>query len=243
MIYFSKFFKFPGPKDLGWSDSNNAMPSRLFPNNKTEKNWEDYYEYLNKTYPVKFFLASIVPQFFRDIWMRLSRPFKDAHYWLVSHTIRQYHWLDLRQPKRWKDDVEDYFTYRYGWVDTDHQMEYAMMNLLVNYVEQEMPGSYFIPSEEEAAKDDGVDYNYSGFKRQLANHKEYMAIYNWWKTDRFVELAEYDRKLTEWSDARHAWADNADELLKEVGALEARNDAKLDEMLIRLIKIRRCLWT
>jgi hypothetical protein len=236
MIYFKKLFKFPGPKELGMSDSNNAMPSRFFPNNKTEITWEDYYEYLAKTYPVKYFLAAVFPQFFRDCWRKLSRPFRDAHYWLACHLLpsKRYHWLDLRQPKG----------YRYGWCDTDRRMVYAMMNLLVEYVEKEMPHGYFVPSEEEAALDDGVTCgNYSGFKRQLENHKEYMTIYNWWTKERAVELEEEGDKCTAWSDARHVWADNTELLWAELKVLTERNEAKLEEMLHRLLKIRHCLWT
>jgi hypothetical protein len=233
MIYFNKLFKFPGPKELGMSDDDYAMASRMFPNRKDEITWEDYYEYLAKTYPVKYFLAAIFPQFFRDLWRKFARPFKTVHYWLVSHTTQQYHWLDLRQPKG----------YRYGWCDTDHRMVYAMMNLLVEFVEKEGPGGYFVPSEEDAAKDDGVDCNYAGYKRQLDNHKEYMAIYNWWTKERAVEDLEEETKSTEWHEARHAWADNHKDLWKELQVLTERNNAKLEEMLHRLIKIRHCLWT
>ena len=238
MLHFNKLFKLPGPKDLGMSDSNNAMPSEYFRNNKEEYTWENYYARIKKEYPAKFFFASTVPQFFRDCWLRFSRPCKDAHYWLVSHTIRQYHWLDLRQPK------VDYFSYRYGWVEADTQMEYALFNILSNFVENQTKYShYYVPSEEDAAKDDGVDYNYFGFKEQLANHKELMTIYNWWKKDYHEELAEHDHKLTEWSNARQAFADNKEDLWKELVALDKRNSDKLDEMLIRLIKIRRTMWT
>ena len=36
MIYFNKWLKIPGPKDLGMSDSNNAMPSDFFAITKTK---------------------------------------------------------------------------------------------------------------------------------------------------------------------------------------------------------------
>ena len=233
MIFFNKFFKFPGPKELGMSDNDYAMPSRMFPNSPTEITWEDYYEYLAKTYPVKYFFASVIPQFFRDRWRQLSRPFSDAYYWVVSHTVRQYHWLDLRQPK----------DYRYGWCDTDHRMVYAMMNLLVEFVEKEVPHCQFVPSEEEAAKDDGIDCQYAGYKRQLDNHKEYMAIYNWWTKERTSEDAEESDKCTEWHEAHQVFAANHKDLWKELQSLKERNDAKLEDMLHRLLKIRHCLWT
>ena len=70
-----------------------------------------------------------------------------------------------------------------------------------------------------------------------------MEIYNWWKKDRYLEEKEYDNKLTEWSDAHHNFADNAKDLHEELRAIEERNANKLDEMLIKIIKIRGRLWT
>jgi hypothetical protein len=237
MIYFNKLFKLPGPKDLGMSSSNNSMPWRLFNDNQTEPDWDDYEEYLAKMYPVRYFLAATLPYFFVRIWWRLSRPFKDVKYWLVSHTIRQYHWLDLRQPKSVPN------AYRYGWCDTDHRIELAITNLFIEFVETELPHSYSFPSEEEAAKDDGVNCNYAGLKRQLEDHKEIMSIYNWLTKERQQEDAEYDRKLTEWSNALHAKSDNKKDLWKELNTLEARNYSNFEKILERIMIIRHRLWT
>jgi hypothetical protein len=240
MIYFKNPFKFPGPKDLGMSDNNNAMPSEFFRNNQTEITWEMYYKYLAKTYPIKFFLVSTIPGFFRSCWIRISRPFKDAHYWLVSHTIRQYHWLDLRQPKNGINNIN---SYRYGWCDTDKRVEYALINLFKEFVELELTDSYFVPSEEDAAKDDGTDFNYCGFRNQLNNYKEIMSIYNWLTKERAVEEKEESDALNVWYNAKQKWSDDTNKLYKKLQLLEARNKAKLEEILIRIVKIRHVLWT
>jgi hypothetical protein len=237
MIYFNKLFKLPGPKDLGMSDHNDSMPWRLFSNDKTVLDWDDYYERIAKMYPVKYFLAGTLPVFFLHIWWKISRPFKDAYYWLVSHTIRQYHWLDLRQPKSVPG------AYRYGWCETDIRMELALTNLFIEFVEQQLPHSYFLPSEEDAAKDDGTNCNYAGYKRQLEDHKEMMAIYNWLTKEQYQEKSEYNLALSRWSDALYANSDNQKELWEELKNLEDRNEAKLEEMLLRILKIRPRLWT
>src|ERR1700677_568795 len=235
MLYFNKWFKLPGPKDLEMSDNNNAMPSEFFRNNKTETTWEQYYEYLACTFPIRYFLAATLPQFFRDSWRKFSRLFTDAHYWLVSHLVpgKRFHWLDLRQPNG----------YRYGWCDNDHRMECALINLFKEYVEKELTTNHWVPTEEEAAKDDGINCNYMGFKNQLKKYKEVMEIYNWLTKERAIELQEEEDKCTEWSDARKVWADNYEELWAELKALTERNEAKLEEMLQKIIKIRHYLWT
>ena len=218
MIYFNKYFKLPGPKDLGMSDSNYAMPTRLFPNNPTELSWEDYYERLAKMYPKKYFLAATLPSYILHIWRWISRPFKDSHYWFVSHFIpsRIYHWLDLRQPKKGAVNVD---CYRYGWCDTDHKMEYAIINLFREFVEKRTSNLSW-PSAEEAAKDDGTDYNYCGYKRTFDIHKEIMEIYDWITNKRELEIKIYYDKLSEWSKARHIWSNNVKELHQELTTIE-----------------------
>jgi hypothetical protein len=254
MIYFSKFFRIPGPKDLGMSDSNNAMAMEDFRNNDEEYTWEQYEAKIAELFPIRFFFLHTVAYALKYFWWDVSKPFKAAYKWFKCHFIpaHKYHWLDLRTPK----DVPAYARYRYGWMDTDHRMEHALFNLLTDFVEKELPNSYcFVPSEEDAAKDDGVDCNYMGFKKQLADHKEYMEIYNWWKVDRHKEHAEYEKALDTWHEAHLGKSQSIksrverrkDSQLKELSSrvdeLETRNNNKTTDMMIRLIKIRYVMWT
>jgi hypothetical protein len=219
MFYLNKLFKIPGPKDLGMSDNNHAMPSELFRNNSTELTWEDYYERVKKEYPVSFFCASTVPTFFLDLWRDITRKPKKFIYWLQCHFIpkHRYHMLDLRQSG-------DVLSYRYGWVDAPQQMEYALFNILAKFVEEEMPCFFF-----------GGD------------HKEYMAIYQYWKWDRIVLEKAHAEALMKWSNARKdARGDSTEEVQLLWKKLEETDEAakqKLEEMLHRLIDVRGCLWT
>lgn len=231
---------------MGMSDNDWAMPSEFFRNNPEEYTWEMYYDKLKALYPVRFFLASTVPQFFRDRWLKISRPFEDTTYWLKCHlfTEHRYHLVDIRRAAK-NDSV---LPYTHGWMDTDWRMVYAMFSLLIDFVEKEMPHSYFIPSEEDAAKDDGTCNNsYAGFKIQLDRHREYMTIYNYWMVDRPAEEKRIDELLRVWSDLRKASKGLETEEVKTAwkasNEASAARDAKLEEMLVRLLKIRHCLWT
>ena len=266
MIYLNKLFKIPGPKDLGMSDNNHAMSMEMFRNNSTEATWEQYYERVKKEYPISFFCASTVPTFFHDLWRDITRKPKKFAYWLKCHVIpkHRYHMIDIRQKggsygnalSRLLDmDQRRIVTqalplsYRYGWIDAPQQMEYALFNILAKFVEEEMPYGYCVPSEEEAAKDDAGDEpdKYSGFRRQLDNHKEYMAIYNYWKVDRIVLAKAHTDALTAWSNARQAArGDQTEEvqlLWKKLNETDEAEKQKLEEMLHRLIDVRGCLWT
>ncbi len=242
---FKKLFQIPGPADLGMSKSNNAMPSRYFPNGPDDVTWEDYYERIKKDYPVRGFFAVTLPEAWRALVRKMTSKPKAFKYWLVSHLVpsRRYHMLDLRQPSGSVDE------YRYGWIDTDWQMVYALFNLLVRFVEKEAPSGYFVPSEEDAAKDteEGECNQYTGLKRQLDNHKEYMAIYKYWKTDRRVTEKKYADALSAWSSAHQASkgfdTPEVKKLWEEMNSIKEQNDKTLENMLHRLIKVRHCLWT
>jgi hypothetical protein len=254
-----KLFKFPTPKELGMSNFDFGMPSRLFPNHPMEYTWEDYEERLQEMYPDKYLLAYTLPKFFLHLWWAISRPLIKVYYWFVSHFVpsRRYHWLDLRQPD-----------YKYGWLDIDARMVYALFNLLSQFVEKESHQNY-IPTEEEVKECHWM-------KESLDNYKEYMGIYNWWKIDRAKGLEEESKKLTEWSLLREQ-KDKADKILwdnlyrihskeesmmrydsseerikreqnerslfAELKALQIWNENKLEEMLHRLINIRHVLWS
>lgn len=246
MIYWNKYFKIPGPADLGMSDHNHGMAMAGLRNYVGEPTWEDYYARVKKEYPVRYFFASQLPEFVRKLWRKISRRPKDAWYWLQCHfhPNHRYHLVNLNQ----SENGEEY-PYRYGWIDTDWRITYAMMNLLVEFVEKEMVHGYFVPSEEEVALDDGTDNRYMGFKRQLDNHKEYMEIYNYWKKGRHEDEAALEVVRKAWHDARFSAEDGSHDtpeiraLFQAMRDAEEANDKKLDSMLHRLVDIRHCLWT
>jgi hypothetical protein len=236
MIFFEKFFKIPGPRDLGMSDNNNSMPCSMFRSDSTKKTWEDYYAKVKELYPVRYFFSHAVYSLwlFSSRWKRIL--ITDPIYWLKCHlmTKHRYHLVDLR-----KADSQ----YKFGWMDTDHRMVLAMFSLLIDFVEKEMPHGYFVPTEEEAALDTGECNEHMGSRRQRNNYIEYMAIYNYWKVERPKLEAEHDRLLTAWSAARGVNTPESEKLWDELNAQEAAKDKVLEEMLLRLIAVRHYLWT
>jgi hypothetical protein len=240
MIYFNNPFNLPGPKELGMSDSDNAMPSSLFPNYNDERpTWEMYYERLKQDYPVKFFLSSTLPDTLLYAWRKtLGWKLRDGWWWFQSFIIRKDHILDLRQPS--KDKLSpDY--YRHGWIETDTKIVLALFTLLDQFMDGGLP--IYCPSDEEAEKDDGKDYNYAGMKRQREQCLEIIAIHNWWKVERKHNLRMEEELLNKWSDAHHKKLPETENLWKELQAKRAQNEQEEDDMIARLMKIRRCLWS
>lgn len=119
------------------------------------------------------------------------------------------------------------------WMDKDHLMLLVNMKLLVDYVEEERP------------------FELINWDHDVVNanaRKEIEEIYKWWKNYENRQK-EIDNVLHEWYLSTQLQSDNQEAVKKEKELFDKQSlmETKLDEeeqdMLIRLIKIRRFLWT
>lgn len=226
---FWKIFRLPSPKDLGWSKSN-ALGMNLFKNpNDNIHTWEDWEEKMRKEYPVRYFFAETLPFWFTTT---IQRRIKDAIYFLKCHLLpsHRYHMLDLRQPKQ-----KGQYRYRWGWLDSDSKIVYALFNILNTFVKDELPNMH-CPSEEEVQAN---PYLLS----QRNSYLEIKAIHYWWNVDRLRQLKLHDDLLSKWAEAKRNKDINEHIYWDDLRKIEADIESKEDEMIIRLINIRRSLWT
>jgi hypothetical protein len=232
MLALRKFLKLPSPQELGRSEYN-ALPSRDFTPDETGYCWEDWHEEVKALHPIKYWIAETAGDFLRyKVWFPLKRPVEKLRYWFVSHVIpsRRYHMLDLRQPNG----------YRYGWQDVPEKMLYAMFNLLGEYLKEEpydLTTNYTI---EQINAD-------AGMKHQHEQLQEAKAIHHWWTVTRHEEERVHQDLLHRWCELRKIKekrdSGEADKVFEVMKNDEEDQEKKLDEMIARLMKIRRSLWT
>ena len=229
MLFFRKIFKLPGPKELGWADSD-ALEMREFSDEPKGKTWEDWYKYVKEHYPVKYFFAETLVKFIRyKMWFPIKVPIDKAWYWFVSHVVssRRYHMLDLRQKGG----------YRYGWRDVDEKMLYAIFNLLGEYLNRENIADLTKwHSQSEISRDPHM-------KQQQDNIEEARMIYRWWLIGRKEAQKEIDDMLTKWHDAKKVKDPKKEEYWAQMKKLEEEFENTTDEMIARVMKIRRTLWS
>lgn len=180
-------------------------------------------------------LKHIVRDFFRyNIWGDYKRGgVMGLYHWIRCHVWNRYHVINISG----EDD------YSWGWMDRDHIMIMACFKILKMFVEQEDPKIGLRSLD---------DYRYEGdecmlesLKAQLEREAEVRALYIWWTETRPKEHAEcatllndfdvsFTKKGIKVSDEKksHGWFERTQEL-----------DKKDEEMLIRLMKVRRNLWT
>jgi hypothetical protein len=218
----------PSPKKLGISDSN-ALGSRDFGAQPGQATWEDWEEKVKAMYPVRFFLIEELVPLIRIKWRKYVW---EPWYWFKCHFLPSYrfHMLDLRQPKE-----DGKYAYRYGWMDSDHKMVYAIFNILNAFVKDEMP-NWYCPSEEEVEED-------ASLLNQRHKYLEVKAIHYWWNVDRKRREEQHADLLTKWSDAIKNQDPAEHQYWTELKAVEQANKDKEEEMIIRLIKVRGALWT
>jgi hypothetical protein len=119
-------------------------------------------------------------------------------------------------------------------------MLYGMMGLLIEYIEKEKPLEH-------------IDWDHDEFHRQTRD--EFLAIRDWW-LNYDNRCKEIEKALNDWHDERFKGAgDNWLERLNEpdtpeskrlsdrLNELEKKFEDEETDMLVRLVKIRKYLWT
>jgi hypothetical protein len=155
-----------------------------------------------------------------------------------------------------------------GYYDIDTLMLHGMMALLCRYVEEESGGAESLGqfTEElygEAADGTQIEPQVGAIARQADKQGEALAIYRWWKHQRPQDQARCDELRSHLYGNRERVSFVPDEehpdllhrmvvkpfegdevaMNEEFRRLEAKIEHDEDEMLQRLLKIRRTLWT
>lgn len=233
MIFLRKLL--PGPNELKMSTSGGLELRKFSPDAKGFC-WEDYYEIVKILFPIRYFIAIVIGDFLGDIWFKISYPFIKFYKWFSAHVIpsKKHHLLDLRQPGLMYTDCD---AYSYGWADVPNKMMYAMFNLLQEYLDSDPYDVSEDYSIEEIENDPGMKVQYNVLM-------EAKAVMHWWKVTRKAKHKKSLEMLNIWSDLRdEGYSIEAQKAFREMNKFDEECDREEEEMLIRLIKIRRNLMS
>jgi hypothetical protein len=189
--------------------------------------------------------------------MQLKTYFEDYRYYLDNIVD----WIRYRTTRRNYHIVNTGLAP--GYHDCDERMIHAIFNLLVDFVEIEKAWMNTWTDNAAYSKlswfdrnfrrfrspEDGIAYlnweiNQCNLKDQSDSAKEILDLYTWWKEvrpnrpDPYIEF-DYDFSksfgLTTLKENRS--------ILTKINEIENYYHQEDEDMLIRLMKIRRCLWT
>jgi hypothetical protein len=168
------------------------------------------------------------------------RKLKDLEYWFMYrlHPSHKYHII--------KTGLKP------SYYDIDHIMLYGNMVLLCRYVEDECYGEVKLAEEVEWRK---KEHEGNAFTNST---QEALDIYRWWKYEYQKNWDIYDKHLSE-TFSGEMKSEKGEDGLSRIVDFGVNKDAEWtpeqlhnyeaslleteEQMLIRLIKIRRCLWT
>lgn len=179
-------------------------------------------------------LKHVVRDLFRSVWGGYRSGGISGLYHLIRcHTWNRYHVVN----------ISGECGYDWGWIDRDSVLLYASFKILKDFVEQENPTVGLMTLED--YRYEGDEWTLESMKAQVEIEREIRDLYDWWTIQRPRDWAEKDELLDgvevdftengiKVSDERRSrkWWDREREL-----------DAKDEEMLIRLAKVRQALWT
>lgn len=214
MKYGSKiprFLRLPSPVELGKSKIN-ALPSSFFQNEGDNSySWDDYYIEMKRDYPIKYFIYKTLTT---CVKRKIIRPISDFKYYIISHTIRRYHMLDLRNKEN---------GYTYGWNDADSQILFSLMAIMENFIIEQDTENRLVWLKEELAKDpDCKEFNW---KDSIAFCDELLAMQTWWRIIRPMQVEK--------SFSGEGFRLECDEYLR-------KND---NDIMKKLIDMRHRMWT
>lgn len=155
------------------------------------------------------------------------------HYWLSN----------LRSKIKYRPNRLHIKTLNRGWVDRDHQLLHACMQIMMDFVEQEK-------------RDDIVDWNWDEDHRKAAATLE--RLYYWWKHDPFAQdasimppysdwLSDYDIEVApfevieNWLDRVYANSENAKWAKKIVNEVKKKKFDEIDENTKNRRRYYNCL--
>lgn len=190
-----------------------SLPMRIFDPNSEKQTWEDWKAYSKQLYPVRYFISESVPSFIR---VKFLRNIEEFNYWIKSFLIRKDHLLDLRGAPFLNECGE----YKWGYIDPDYTLERAIISVFEKYVKEIDDVDGGIEAKIKFLESDGI-YN------EWLNH-----FYEVREIDKFIK-EEYPKLINKVKSSSYTESNNYEQEL----------DEKINDILIRIVKIRKMMWT
>ena len=230
--------------------------------------WKRWKKETRAAHPVGYFLTETVPDFLSHVYDKLTSPYYDTRYYIRNRFFRkchvlptgfkpgQYHDLDSRILHGLMQSLVDFVEVEKAWMHSwVAKKKYKFKNgrcaqAGLDYLKWEME----LTNKEWASKDDP---SYGAFTEQAKNAREVYEIYNWWKNTYpnrkdpmdasgwSAYCDRLDREGRNILDHKETPADRKESkrALKLLRKIEQQYEREDEQMLIRLIKIRKSLWT
>jgi len=223
------FWDLPAPTEVGFED--NYLRTTMFSPFGTGPTWEvDYDAAVRRLHPWRYFWMKRVVNPIYYGGCRVRRWFGEVLHWvqcMVWPSRYNFYRIDI-------SNADPLHPNQWGYCDASEQIELACWGVLCRFAEDD------VMYRPDASTEEDPDTK-KMLENQTAHYDEVHELYKYWTVDRLVdaeksealfEVTEHCTSADEYSDAIRDWI-KFDEVVLH----------RREEMLLRLIKIRRGLWS
>jgi hypothetical protein len=226
--------------------------------------WDEIDARIRREHPVGWFFTETVPDFIEDVYNFITAPYYNTRYYIRNRFYRKTHQLrtDCPPGEYWDTDerlltamanaiidyVEIELAYKHMWCGSDEVENAQWRNgrcpeLGLKYLEWEM-----------GLDDPELDEN-SRSDSQANSAREVKKIYDWAKARSTRPDPHAASGWTAYCEKYpHSWKQKAEDVTAEqllesdaafqkLREIEKQYETEDEDMLIRIVKIRRSLWT
>lgn len=208
------------------------------PSFATIQEWDDWHEENYKKNPLMYWVVFDLPKIFRKIYLKYYEEVKNE---FIYRYIRKYNVIKIKSLKP-------------GYYDTDVRLVHGMFDLLIEHVENEKSILYELSGSEDNDKLKKMSKLEKGIKYLEWETTLTDASSNNYSLEQAKTAQEVLILIDYWLKAKNDYGN----IMNHIDTIEGQNfstfsSIRLDydekvilketEMLIRLIKIRKSLWT
>lgn len=219
--------------------------------------WDEIKENARKAHPVRYWIAEDLFDMIEDVIKYPYAKYKDIRNYLSNRFKTKTHTLQL--------NTKRHYWNKGSWIEYDDRLLYCVMDSFVRWLGEELvPNHEAWNNKIKGSVDEKIRQvlkEKQEFQDQQENlikvYQECLEIYDWWIN--FEQDAWYDTSpwpancemMTEkygcFLSGQREYSEEDEKLGKESLAehnrLEAANEEEITSYLIRLMKIRKFLWT
>jgi len=210
-------YALPTPVELGHSERNALPWDKNVGNPDGSYSWEDYHKETRDKFPIRYFINKVL--FFKiSCWYKWY--VEDSIYWFKSFLIQRDHIMDLRS------NVEciEYGKYKWGYTDPEHVLFLAVYKSFQKYVDEININHGSIEERIKIFENQNDSFMPANDQAWIKHYKEVREIYNFFNIDLPAQINNVTDNKNYYENA---------EKLQEV----------ITENLIKIIKMRRMMWT
>ena len=237
----------------------------------TFRGWDEFHAKVKQEHPIAWFCIDTFPTKLTFYWRRITRPFTGLYDNIKYRTRNRYHIIHTGLKPGYADYdtrmIHGMFNMLVEFVEIDKAMMQELWNdsetrkneTVIQRLSRRFKRKRYRPNPQFGLKYLKWEMSLDGSSpHQAEAAREIWQLYHWWKhvkptrpdpmdasgwSEYCQSLEEKNKSILDTEDMTREEVAHSRECLDRLHEIEANYDAEDEDYLIRLIKIRKSLWT